>query len=639
MNTQRRRTHKSSICAAFVFAALLVNSFAAPPDTVRYERRSIFPWDGGFIFSHGGTAHWGSNPDFGWQSFSAITFSSPEILTGMRWTGSYYDYVDVGNNPVSPNTIEWTVSIHEDEEGQPSKEPLFTESHDPKEVSVRELGVVPKNRGAYHLRDSEFELSFTEPFKIDSEKRYWISIFSLGETYNPVFALAVGVADRSEARRPLDPQAPPERLELLSYTIATLENDNEGGDSTGPRAITLIGHPVNDADEDGMEDTWETANGLDPALADHAADPDEDGATNLQEFERHSDPQNPDTDGDGLLDGVESNSGTFIDSTDTGTSPTLADTDRDGLTDNLEIPGAVPSSDGSFSLSSPNTSDTDRDSYGDYIEHVTGYDPVSAESSPAPIVLGTGTEALLGGDLTDPENDGNPEELTGYNVTIENGNDEEKPDDIEDLVDNLLGETSDDWCCADRGETARAFFEFDEPVVITHFTIASGSSTSRTYDPRHWAIRGSNDGGETWVNIYTRLNYEEAVWTDKLQVLRYNAGEHFQMPQAFRTIRFHSKGSNRESGRNFRLGELELFGFPHRTEITHVERDRDGNVRLEWSSVSNSLYAVDSSPDLQSWTELEDGIESSGEQTEYTSNDAKQGALRSGYYRVRLQDW
>ncbi len=50
-----------------------------------------------------------------------------------------------------------------------------------------------------------------------------------------------------------------------------------------------------------------------------------------------TDPRSPDTDGDGLPDGVETNTGTFVGPTDTGTNPLLADTDGDALRDALEI--------------------------------------------------------------------------------------------------------------------------------------------------------------------------------------------------------------------------------------------------------------------------------------------------------------
>jgi hypothetical protein len=61
-----------------------------------------------------------------------------------------------------------------------------------------------------------------------------------------------------------------------------------------------------DADKDGMDDTWETANGLNPAVNDRDSDLDGDGTSNLFEYLNGTGaniPNTPtDTDGDGLLD-------------------------------------------------------------------------------------------------------------------------------------------------------------------------------------------------------------------------------------------------------------------------------------------------------------------------------------------------
>ena len=44
--------------------------------------------------------------------------------------------------------------------------------------------------------------------------------------------------------------------------------------------------------------------------------------------------------------------------------------------------------------------------------------PIQAQT-----ILGTGTDALLGGDLTDPEDDGDPENDQGYNATFDANDD------------------------------------------------------------------------------------------------------------------------------------------------------------------------------------------------------------------------
>ena len=88
-----------------------------------------------------------------------------------------------------------------------------------------------------------------------------------------------------------------------------------------------------DSDNDGLPDAWEEARGLhplDPANAGISSDPD--GLTNLQEFQAGTDPNNPDTDYDGVLD-------------DTDAEPLNAryknDGDNDGLPDKYEDEIAV----------------------------------------------------------------------------------------------------------------------------------------------------------------------------------------------------------------------------------------------------------------------------------------------------------
>ena len=63
-------------------------------------------------------------------------------------------------------------------------------------------------------------------------------------------------------------------------------------------------------------------------------------------------------------------------------------------------------------------------------------------------VLGVGTDSLLGRDLTDPEDDGNPEADDGYDA-IFTANDEPGFGGGEfafNVFDNRLGPSNDKWC-------------------------------------------------------------------------------------------------------------------------------------------------------------------------------------------------
>ena len=66
-----------------------------------------------------------------------------------------------------------------------------------------------------------------------------------------------------------------------------------------------------DKDGDGMDNSWETQNNLNPSdPADAALDPDQDGLTNFEEFRLGTNPNQEDTDGDGWNDKDEVDAGT-----------------------------------------------------------------------------------------------------------------------------------------------------------------------------------------------------------------------------------------------------------------------------------------------------------------------------------------
>jgi hypothetical protein len=144
-----------------------------------------------------------------------------------------------------------------------------------------------------------------------------------------------------------------------------------------------------DTDGDGMLDTYEVANGLNPAVNDAALDKDGDGLTNLVESQRGTRADTVDTDGDGLSDAIETNTGTYVNATNTGTNPLVRDTDADGLSDGAETNTGTfvsPTNTGT----NPFARDTDGDGLSDGNELRLGSNPLAA-ASVATVIEGGGT--------------------------------------------------------------------------------------------------------------------------------------------------------------------------------------------------------------------------------------------------------
>lgn len=186
-----------------------------------------------------------------------------------------------------------------------------------------------------------------------------------------------------------------DHAEVSTYRWADKNGDRE----KQSWEFSYISHPlvpstsVSDFDEDGIPDSWEQFYGLDPfSAADAELDPDGDDLTNYNEWRYRGDPNNSDTDADGIDDGEEVRNGTSPNIPD---FPDRTDSDGDGMPDAWEIKyGLDPNSaadagfdadgDGLTNLeewqhgANPTLVDTDGDGHSDKVEVDRGHSPTVA---------------------------------------------------------------------------------------------------------------------------------------------------------------------------------------------------------------------------------------------------------------------
>lgn len=124
-----------------------------------------------------------------------------------------------------------------------------------------------------------------------------------------------------------------------------------------------------DTDKDGIHDWWEELNGLDKKdPTDSSLDYDNDKLTNKEEYEHGTNPRNPDTDGDGRSDKQEIDKG-YNPMGAGSLNETLKKNAKDEDLDKLEMDYE------NLFGTDPENPDTDGDGFNDYHELTRGYDP------------------------------------------------------------------------------------------------------------------------------------------------------------------------------------------------------------------------------------------------------------------------
>ena len=231
--------------------------------------------------------------------------------------------------------------------------------------------------------------------------------------------------------------------------------------------LNPAGRDNNDDDEDGLPDYYEeklvdnlddlNGNAAGPGPGAGTGDFDGDGLTDLDEYEEtKTDPTKADTDEDGLSDGVETNTGTYVSATNTGTNPRKADSDSDGLLDGVETNTGILVDEEEDTGTDPNNADTDGDGYSDSGEIAGGtdpHDPNSKGAIPAPFLYldfedgaidlsGNANDGEVNGDVTfDAEGaEGGPTPTTGASF---NGGHLNIPGvDMSGIIQDIQGENS-----------------------------------------------------------------------------------------------------------------------------------------------------------------------------------------------------
>ncbi|MGK0188277.1 MAG: hypothetical protein ACI9R3_004069 [Verrucomicrobiales bacterium] len=408
-----------------------------------------------------------------------------------------------------------------------------------------------------------------------------------------------------------------------------------------------------DSDSDGMPDAYEKEHGLNPAnSADAAQDADNDGLTNLKEYEIGTDLNKPDTDGDGLNDNVETGTLVWDSADDTGTDPTEPDTDGDGLNDGVES-NSETFVNAADTGTDPNKPDSDGDNHTDGSEVASGTDPTDPTIFPEVPVVCPDCPDLPGFGSEDWEEGlGNPD---GWDLTVvfttpiaPTAEFEGETSGTVEYIDYYHSETRTEGDYTVAPVLVKYIEENDEYVVAGVGQMHVATETGPQVKVPFIVAQGSNEidlseEGVTW-HAAAYQGHPGAgndsngavipfAGADGAGMFGYNNGPDEQLEEGQVLTSGHA---SEEGGRHYAFNFGIDWGGGSLFQITDFAHSGT-EISITWSSSNGREYSVEYREDLTAgvWIELDDGVVSEGETTSFTDDDAARAALPGGYYRVR----
>ena len=445
-------------------------------------------------------------------------------------------------------------------------------------------------------------------------------------------------------------------------------------DETAVRALADGASPIDkeDGDKDGLPDFYEESlvdnledlNGsLDgPGPGSGTGDFDGDGLSDLEEYEEmKTNPTKKDTDGDGLNDDVETNTGEWVSASNTGTDPLDADSDDDNIVDGVENPDLPYNEEDPENQpgSDPNSSDTDGDGVLDGRELILETNPtvedrvVPTFEGPAPLVY-FDFEGDSGDQVIDKGINGNHGNITKPGQTIlgdEGAPIGPSPTTGVNLSDGLIEVPGVDLSDVTRGEGSYTMSAWIKPSDLngdkflfgqTNQGIHNGIRNGGFLHQAHWS---ADTNGSTLLTadewVHAAFTYDgstdtgtiylngEVDWTGQKNAP--NGGGTFIIGNspggsgyvgladeiavwkevldetAVRALADGARPIDRET-------ELEFISIIYNAE--------ENGFRIQWNSKPDKTYILLFSETLESFDEeIEDSIESQGETTVYPGGD------------------